>query len=382
MSENRFILGAVGDIAAFHRHPETMFEHVQGELDALDVSFAQNERHYTDADPTPVGGFTEKVSPHHADALKSGGFDVVSFASNHSMDLGEEPMIETMNRLRDQGFQVIGAGRNSAEARTPAVVEHHGTTVGFQAYCSVLRPGYQADVNKSGAAPMRAHTLYDQVDYQPGTPPKVRTWAYETDLEAALDDIARLREQVDVLVASFHWGLHFVHAEVADYEKQVAHAVIDAGADLVIGHHPHMLKGIEVYRGKPIFYSMGNFAFDLPSHELDEWVQKAPHLVEVFREQGWSYGDPEWADYTFPAVARKSMIVRCEVVGGRLVSASFVPVVVNRHAQPTIASAGSPAFDDVVDYVREVTEHQGFGTRLEVRDGVVFVDLPATAVTQ
>jgi poly-gamma-glutamate synthesis protein (capsule biosynthesis protein) len=375
VEKNKLIIGAVGDVAVFHHEPEIMFDAVAEELRKADVSFAQNERHYTNANVTPVAGFTEQADPAQAVHLKKGGFDVLSFASNHSMDLGEEPMMETIGSLRKQGFTVIGAGRNLEEATRPAIFERNGLKVGFLAYCSVLRPGYDAGTYKPGAAPMRAYTLYHQTDYQPGTPPRIRTFPYKEDLAAMCETIRKVKEQVDILVVSCHWGLHFLHATIADYEKEVGHAAIDAGADVIIGSHPHILKGIEVYNGKPIFYSMGNFAFDLPAFILDEWVKTAPNLLEFFRSEKWAYGDPEWPAYTFAPESRNSMMARFTFEDGKLARAAYVPVEIKGNAQPFPVRKNSPEFDKAVTHMRDLTASSGFTTEFTVEGNEVVVTL-------
>jgi poly-gamma-glutamate synthesis protein (capsule biosynthesis protein) len=268
MNDNAVSLYAVGDVAAFFKNPETMFAHTASVLKEADLRFCENERHYTDRytedDLMPGVPCTEIAPRQHASAFKDGGFDVVAFASNHSMDLGATAMLETVDAIRAQGCAVIGAGRNLTEARKPAIFERKGRKIAFLAYASVLRNGWEASATRPGCAPMRATTFYQQLDYQPGTPPFIVSHPYPGDLEAMRADIAAVRSQADVVVLSFHWGIHYVRGAIAMYQKEVAYAAIDAGADLIVGHHPHMLKGIEVYKGKAIFYSMGNFAFDLP----------------------------------------------------------------------------------------------------------------------
>lgn len=373
MPSESVTLCAVGDIAAFHDESVPMFEHVSDLLADADIRFAQNERHYNQSTATPVGGFTEQLPPKGAEVLRDGGFDVISFASNHCMDLGAEGMLETVGTLRKQGFTVIGSGANLQEARRPAVIERNGLKVAFLAYCSVLRPGYQAEAEKPGAAPMRAHTLYQQTDYQPGTSPRILTFAHKADLDAVLTDVKRMRAEVDIVVLYFHWGLHFVHGTIADYEKEVAHAVIDAGADLVLGSHPHMLKGIEVYKQRPIFYSMGNFAFDLPGWQIDEWFGKTPSRKQELKEYGWVYDDPEWVDYTFPPACRKSIIVKARIQDGRLAEVYFHPVRINQRAQPVSVTSADGEFTEILNYIREISRDQGFNTEFQVAGNRVLI---------
>jgi poly-gamma-glutamate capsule biosynthesis protein CapA/YwtB (metallophosphatase superfamily) len=247
---------AVGDVTAFHKEPESGYEFVGSVLRQMDVVVAQNERHYSRRrDIFPVGGFTELTDPEHAKALRLGNFDVLTFASNHGMDLGPDVLLETISVLRDLGFKVVGAGANIAEARSPEFVHKKGVTIGFLSYCSVLRPNFQAGETSAGAAPMRAYTHYLQTDYQPGTAPKILTFPYAEDLEAMTGDIRAAKEKCDLLSVSYHWGLHGVKGALAMYQPQVAHAALDAGADMIIGTHPHRLKAIEVYNGKLLLRS-------------------------------------------------------------------------------------------------------------------------------
>jgi len=368
-------LVAVGDVTAFHENPESAFEYVGQILREADITFAQNERHYSERrDVSPRGVFTELTFSKNANALKLGGFDVISFASNHSMDLGPEIMLETVDVLKKLGFAVIGVGRNIEEARRPVFIERKGTNVGFLAYASVLRSGYEAGPHRAGCAPMRAWTLYNQIDYQPGTPPQILTFPNKDDLDALIEDVKKAKNKVDVLVLSFHWGIHFYHAAVAMYQKEVAHAVIDAGADIILGHHPHQLKGVEVYKGKPIFYSMGNFILDLPYEIVIEGRKQSQDFANMMDLYGWKL-DPEWKIYTFPPESRKSMIVRCNIVNKKIQRVCFLPVSINKKAQPQIITREDSNFDEFFQYMKDITESQGFQTKYTIEGNEIVVSL-------
>ena len=164
-----------------------------------------------------------------------------------------EPLLDTIDLLRDKGIQTIGAGRNLAEARQPAVIEAKGLRIAMLAYCSVLHEGYAAGPDTPGVAPMRASAHFEPVDYQPGVPPRVITTPDQQDLAKLVADVRAAREQADAVVLSLHWGVHFVPRLIADYQRTVAKAAFDAGADLILGHHAHVPKAIEVFRGKTCF---------------------------------------------------------------------------------------------------------------------------------
>jgi poly-gamma-glutamate synthesis protein (capsule biosynthesis protein) len=108
-------------------------------------------------------------------------------------------------------------------------------------------------------------TYYEAQEYQAGTPPKVITVPREEDVTAMEDDIRRAKATSDVVVMSIHWGIHHVPGMLADYQFTVGHRAIDAGADLILGTHAHLIKGIEIYKGKAIFFSMGNFCRGNPT---------------------------------------------------------------------------------------------------------------------
>ena len=367
---------AVGDVTAFHKEPDSGHELVGPYLRGMDVVIGQNERHYTTRDDIfPVGGFTERTKPEHAAALRRGNYDVLTFASNHLLDLGPDVLLETIGVLRGLGFQVPGAGKDIAEARRPAVVEKDGTRVAVLAYCSVLRPNYQAGPTSPGAAPMRAYTHYHQDDFKPGTAPRILTFPYPDDLDALRDDVRKAKTTNDLVLVAMHWGLNGVRGTLAMYEREVAHAAIDAGADAILGSGPHRLKAIEAYRGKPIFYSLGNFCFDQPRWVLDQGRRQSPEHTAHMDRQGWTY-DPEYEEwYAVPAENRMSMIARLDATGGRIDRAFFLPVMINKRAQPRILGRDDPEFEKVVDYVKEITESQAIRTCFRVEGDEVVVPL-------
>jgi poly-gamma-glutamate capsule biosynthesis protein CapA/YwtB (metallophosphatase superfamily) len=176
-------------------------------------------------------------------------------------------------------------GDDIEEARKPAIFERDGTRIAFLGYCSVSPKSYYAVPGRAGVAPMRAITHYEPLeDDQPGTPCKIMTWPLKRDLDALVADVERVRPHVDIVVVSLHWGIHHLRGQIADYQPAVPRAAIDAGADIILGHHPHIVKGIEVYRGKGIFYSIGDFARDFNQDRKPdvEWNRECEEVSGIF----------------------------------------------------------------------------------------------------
>jgi poly-gamma-glutamate capsule biosynthesis protein CapA/YwtB (metallophosphatase superfamily) len=178
-----------------------------------------------------------------------------------------------------------GAGVNSVDARKPVIVERDGVRFGFLQRTSVYwSHGHEATATYPGVATIKAHTAYrPQIEQlrtltRPGMPPEVVTWADPAALAQFREDIAAIRAQADVVIASHHWGLDH---EVLAYQVEIAHTAIDAGADLVMGHGPHLPLGIELYQDKPIFYGVGSFSFETGhrGRAHPDWIGLMLHVI-------------------------------------------------------------------------------------------------------
>jgi poly-gamma-glutamate capsule biosynthesis protein CapA/YwtB (metallophosphatase superfamily) len=248
--------------------PEVPFRRVGEELRKADVVFSNleccltipaahshgNEGFF--ADPA-VGGV----------ALRLSGIQAVGIANN--VHYGDANIMASIARLDELGIPHAGAGKDLASARAPVILERNGVRFGFLQRSSVYWPtNHEAGAEATGIAVLRGHTAYHVPMHKtrpeipppnrPGVPPEIVTWADAAYLRALTDDIAKLKEHADIIVASCHWGLG---QEVLDYMTQIAHAAIDAGAHIVMGHGPHYSLPVEVYKGRPIFYGLGSFSF-------------------------------------------------------------------------------------------------------------------------
>ncbi len=251
------------------------------------------------------------------------------------------------------------------------------TRVAFLAYCSILPMAYWAEQNRAGCAPMRAFTQYEQIERdQPGTPCRIRTYAHREDLNALCRGVREARSVADVVVVSIHWGIHFVPAELADYQREVGHAAVDAGADVILGHHAHILKGVELYRDRPIFYSLGNFAIDL---RMDKAHAESKSFKEI------QSLNPAWIPdfeslYNFPEDSKKTLVVRMELAGG-LRRVSVMPAYINRQAQPRLLKPHEPEFSEVMLYLSEMSRQAGLEVNF-VRQGDEFLIEPGNSTAR
>jgi poly-gamma-glutamate synthesis protein (capsule biosynthesis protein) len=364
------VLLGCGDVGPIHGPVDGYAGHVRPILAAADIRFGQCERVYsTRGTPRERGSDGHsRVDPSMAAIFTDCGFDVVSVASNHAMDWGAEALLDTIDVLRARGIAVVGGGRDLAAARAPAVIERKGVRVAFLAYCSVLREGYAAQADKPGVAPLRVHTRYEAAEYQPGMPPRVVTEPYAEDLAQLVEDVRAVRAQVDAVVVSLHWGLHFIPRAIADYQPVVASAAFDAGADLILGHHAHVPKAISSTAGKACFYSLSNFIMSAP-----------PATEERRRTFARRYGVALDADYPhlpYGVDAKRSLIAKAVIGRAGVQRVSFLPVLIDRQLRPEVLRAPDPRFEDAVRYMAWASED--FPHRF-VRDGdVVTVAAPAT----
>ncbi|HEY5724245.1 MAG TPA: CapA family protein [Allosphingosinicella sp.] len=363
MAVERIILG-VGDVGTRRPDLDSMFRGCGDLLRSADLAFGQLETTVSDRGAVvPNARLAMRSPPALAGALRDAGFGIMSFAGNHCLDWGFDAFDDTLRHMEDAGIKLCGAGANVEDALAPARLEIGGLRVAVIAASSILPEGYAAGPDRRGCAPMRAHTIYEQIEHdQPGTPARVRTYAHRGDLAALLAAIARARRDSDIVLLSLHWGIHMVKGSLADYQREVAHAAIEAGADAILGHHPHIMKGVELHLGKPIFYSLGNFAIEQP-HVWDPAITKTEsfrHLISL---------NPSWSldsAYMLPEETRITGAAKLIIRDGQLAETRFLPAWIGDDSAPESLEAGDERFGRVRDYLAEVSEAEGLSTRFEV----------------
>jgi poly-gamma-glutamate capsule biosynthesis protein CapA/YwtB (metallophosphatase superfamily) len=260
----------VGDVAVEFKDPKKMMAKLAPYTQGSAIAFCNCEWPLT-TKGTPWAGKAGRVvrsSPDKLPMYTFPGFNVVTLANNHIMNFGAEGLMETIEVLDSAGIAHCGAGKNLAEAHKPAIVEWNGTKIAFLGYSCVFTAGFEARANRAGMAVVRTDVTYrapSRMHEVPGLPMTTKTSPRADDAAMMVDDIKKAAKKADAVVATFHWGISGGYQHLVGYQKELAHMCIDAGADLVVGHHPHTIQPVEVYKDKVIAYSLSHCGFDMES---------------------------------------------------------------------------------------------------------------------
>nr|WP_272879029.1 CapA family protein [Clostridium sp. Cult2] len=215
------------------------WEKVRNYFQSSDLSIVNLETSITTRGKKwPEKEYNFRSYPETLKPMKEAGIDVVTLANNHTLDYGFEGLMDTLNHLEKNEIAYAGGGRNKREALMGTVIEREGVKIGIISFSRVIPDvKWYATDKKLGLV-----------------------GAYDGYTKDMMKRIEELKKEVDIVILSIHWGKEG-NVEPRPEEIAVARKAIDMGADIVMGHHPHVLQGIEVYKGKPIFYSLGNFVF-------------------------------------------------------------------------------------------------------------------------
>lgn len=216
-------------------------KYVAAALQSADITFGNLEGCLVGKTVTGSSkAFVFRSPPRFAEGLGSAGFRIMSLANNHAMDGGQSGLISTLEALDREGIDPVGAGRNRAEARQLKVISTDtGWRVGYLAYTDVEnRKGSAATASRAGVATVEP-------------------------MAEMVMDIQKAKPLVDLLIVSYHWGVEYQIGEPNRRQLVIASKAKQAGADIIIGHHPHVLQRIELDQSnKLVAYSLGNFVFD------------------------------------------------------------------------------------------------------------------------
>jgi poly-gamma-glutamate capsule biosynthesis protein CapA/YwtB (metallophosphatase superfamily) len=247
-------LAAVGDIMLGRRvgdrhraDPGAPLKPLAKRLAAAEITVGNFESTLSAVGSPTQGGDSFAASPGVTPGLGAAGFDLVSLANNHVGDYGDRALRQTLARFDSAGIETVGAGRNLTAARSPVIIERDGVRVGFLAVDSI---GETPAATRNGAGTNR-------LNMPPRTGPLNRS-----QLQRISSDIRALSKRVDVAIVLTHWGTQYTHRAESS-QRVAAHAFTDAGADLVIGGHPHWVQGLEMAGSGIVVHSLGNFIFDM-----------------------------------------------------------------------------------------------------------------------
>lgn len=368
MGQTRMTLLNVGDII-LGPDPESYFSEVKSTLLGADLVVGQLEVTHTDRDAKAV---ELDRRPENLRPLAANGFDLVTMAGNHLMDAGVEGVEDSIAWLKKHGISYVGAGMSLAEARRPAILEQDGTRIGYLNYNCVGPKSTWAAKDRPGNAYLEIITHYELEHETPGGPPTIYSWATMPTLKLMEEDIRNLRSQCDVLVVAFHKGIGHTPAKVAQYEQQVSYAAIDAGADLVVAHHAHILRGVEIYKGKAIYHGLCNFVTWVPllapseDKDPDSWAMKR---IEFF---GFA-PDPEYPTYPFHPEAIYTIIAKTDIEDGRIVRNSFLPCLIEKSGKPVVLKRDEKG-QEVFDYMEAITRKARLNTTYEWSDDEIVIN--------
>ncbi len=228
---------AVGERITKYNDPTFPFLKSADILRAADFTFGNLENPVSDRGTNMGSIYSFRAEPRVIDGLAYSGFDMVSLANNHMWDYGPEALEDTVNVLHAQNINSIGAGKNAAEANRLVIKDINGVTLGILGFTTLYPKSLEATEDSAGVSSFDIKKISERIK------------------EIKNNNIA------DILVISLHWGEEYQTISNA-FQQDIAHQLITAGADLIIGHHPHVPQEIEHYHDGWIFYSLGNFVFD------------------------------------------------------------------------------------------------------------------------
>lgn len=270
----------VGRQIALHKDPDFPFVHIADMLHSADIVFGNLETPISTRGENRGSIYSFRSDPAVVPGLARAGVTVVSIANNHIFDWGPRALADTVDALTAQNIHPIGAGTNETAANAPYVANIHETTIGFLAYTTLYPRSLEAHGDFGGVS--------------------------VSDETAMKKAVMLLKKHADIVVVSLHWGVEYnQHATIE--QRRIAHELVDAGANLVIGHHPHVVEEVEKYHGGWIAYSLGNFVFD--------------------------------QTFSFPTT--HGLLARATIHDTKVIAFDLLPIVINSAYQPELVASST-----------------------------------------
>jgi len=335
----KFLTG--GDVAPIRENGSGMFGDVAKQFNAADISFVNLEHALSIRGEMSRGRERfHRGLPNNVAGLKEAGLSCVNIANNHIFDFNDDSFFETVDVLDKHSIPYFGAGANLAQARKPCIIQHGQLRVGFLGYTTTLPRGFAATQSAPGVNPLNVRTAYEakrNLPEYPGVAPQIVTWAEVADLARLRIDVKDLSKRADVIVVYVHWGTSMT-PYVHDFQREIGHAAIDAGAHGVFGGHQHVVCAVEFYKGCPIVHGSGNLLFD-------KW-------------------EPFFTDETL-----KTFLVGATMEPGKIRDLYAIPVKNGVGTPPTLLSRTDPLWEEI--YRDLSVRSKPFDTKVTARkDGI------------
>lgn len=366
------MLAAVGDLLVHRPKPEEVLSSVGPLLAAADITFGNFEGVLTDRyAATPGSSIAAITGTANAEPVRA--FDVVSLANNHAMDAGYDGLNDTLETLAARDVATIGAGPTLGDALAPHIIERRGLKIAVLAVTAVLTLGTEAGEMHPGVAPLRADDYWAPAHpgfYTPGVPPRIISVLNEQDWESLEKAVAAARTQADIVIVSVHWGDHTRPWVLTDHERLCAGLLAEAKADLVLGHHQHILRGMEFLGGTPVFYGLGHLAMDMPKYDqelmlrginIDELTPR--EFSDIFGEFG-TFPRPESPIFPFPPISRNSAVAVTELGPEGVTRCGVVPCFIDDSGIPRATFRKDPEWDDAASFLTSCAEKAKLASRI------------------
>jgi poly-gamma-glutamate capsule biosynthesis protein CapA/YwtB (metallophosphatase superfamily) len=356
-----------GDLILDEPGPDHWLGGIAAVLGRADLSIGHLEVAHTLRGTEQVGDVpAPRADPAHLAALHRAGFDALTLAGNHIADQGAEGILDTLTELDRLGIGHCGAGMDLHSARQACQLETSGRRFSLLSYNCVGPESSWAQSARAGCAYVRVATA----DGSPIAPAAPLSQADPESLRDMADAVREAKREGGMVIVALHKGVVHTPALLAPYERPIAHVAIDAGADIVISHHAHIVRGIELHRGKPIFHGLGNGCVVTQALNVD---QRHPARAAWAAERKRRFGfepNPAYTLAPFHPEAVHGMLGRVRVHADGTLETGFYPLWFEAPGRPVLASAVQAAA--VRDYITRITAAANLpALNFSLRDGVV-----------
>lgn len=375
--KDKLSICCVGDLILDEPGPiAPYFDGSRDTLRAQDVVIGHVETPHTVRSlPSCVDIQAPPSKPEHLEPLAQAGFHVATVAGNHLYDCGPYGVIDTVEKLKELGIQPVGGGANITEAKKPAIVERDGIRIGVMSYNAAGPKLGWAMSQKPGANYIGVETSYVAARDMPGCPAKVYTFIWPENLKKMEEEIAALKREVDVLAVCFHKGNGGDHPRLDSYEQPLCYAALDAGADMIFAHHHHVLKGVELYKGKPIYHGLGNFV--CVTYAMTAGHNDTPEMIAYLKQrarEGRGDGHYEVDFYPWSEVSRYTMIAKVVVDKNGVADSGLIPCYIEKSGNVTVRTRDNGG-QEVLNFIIKQTDGANLGVRFQWSEDGTFVHM-------